>query len=130
MHALIIEDEALISSMIEEILRDCGFSSFDLAFSCQEAVACAQRTCPDLITSDVELRLGNGIEAVKLICSGPRIPVIFITSCAAEVTSTMPLLPCLLKPFPKEALICAVEEVFAAAAGRPVTEASRLASSN
>ena len=29
MHALIIEDDELIVMTIEEVLRDCGFTSFD-----------------------------------------------------------------------------------------------------
>ena len=61
MHALIIEDESLIAMEIEEVLRGCGFSSFDFAVSAEEAVAAAARNCPDLITADVQLRPGCGI---------------------------------------------------------------------
>ena len=50
MHALIIEDECLIAMAIEDALRDCGFTSFDVAVSADEAVAAAARKCPDLIT--------------------------------------------------------------------------------
>lgn len=31
MHALIIEDEAIIAMAIEDALRDCGFTSFSFA---------------------------------------------------------------------------------------------------
>ena len=115
MHALIIEDEALIAVTIEEVLRDCGFTSFAFAASTEQAITHAQRTCPDLITADVELNPGNGIEAVNLICPGPNIPVIFITGCAAEVESKMPLVQCILKPFRAEALITAVQTALTAA---------------
>ncbi len=84
MHALIIEDESLIALAIEEALRDCGFTSFDLAVSAEEAVAAATRRCPDLITADVELRPGCGIEAVHSICSEAAIPVLFITGSPNE----------------------------------------------
>lgn len=42
MHALIIEDEALIAMAIEDALRGCGFTSFDVAASAQVAVAAAE----------------------------------------------------------------------------------------
>ena len=36
MHALIIEDEALIAMAIEDALRGCGFTSFDIAVSADD----------------------------------------------------------------------------------------------
>jgi DNA-binding response OmpR family regulator len=99
MHALIIEDEALIAMAIEETLRSCGFTSFDLAVSAEGAVAAAARNCPDLITADVELRPGCGITAVQSICSGQPIPVIFITGSPKEVRIRMPGHALVEKPF-------------------------------
>jgi CheY-like chemotaxis protein len=64
MHALIIEDEPLIAMLIEDILRTCGYSSFAFAATVDDAVAAATSRCPDLITSDVELKPGNGIDAI------------------------------------------------------------------
>lgn len=85
MHALIIEDEPFIAMSIEDALRPCGFLSFDFAGSASEAIASARLHCPDLVTSDVELAPGCGIEAVAEICASKVIPVIFITGIAAEV---------------------------------------------
>ena len=99
MHALIIEDELLIAMAIEDALRDCGFTSFDLATSAAEAVSAAGRTCPDLITADVELRPGCGIAAVQSICSIRPIPVIFITGSPSEVRIRMPGHAMIEKPF-------------------------------
>ena len=90
MHALIIEDESMIALAIEDALRACGFTSFDIAVSAEEAVAAAERRCPDLITADVELRPGCGITAVQSICSERPIPVIFITGSPGEVKIRMP----------------------------------------
>jgi DNA-binding response OmpR family regulator len=98
-HALIIEDESLIALAIEEALRDCGFTSFDLAVSTEEAVAAASRRCPDLITADVELRPGSGIDAVHSICSKVRIPVLFITGSPLKVRTRMPGHALIEKPF-------------------------------
>ena len=99
MHALIIEDESLIAMAIEDALRDCGFTSFDVAVSAEEAVTSAARRCPDLITADVELRPGCGITAVQSICSGRPIPVLFITGSPAEVRIRMPGHAFVEKPF-------------------------------
>lgn len=99
MHALIIEDEPLIAMAIEDALRDCGFTSFDLAVSAEEAIAVAAITCPALITADVELRPGCGIAAVQSICSGKPIPVLFITGSPGEVRIRMPGHALVEKPF-------------------------------
>ena len=82
MHVLIIEDEPLIAMSIDDTLRDCGCASFDFATSVEQAVAAAKIRCPDLITADVQLSPGCGIDAVAAICGGAPIPVIFITSAA------------------------------------------------
>ena len=99
MHALIIEDESMIALAIEDALRGCGLASFDIAVSAEEAVAAAERRCPDLITADVELRPGCGITAVQSICSERPIPVIFITGSPGEVRIRMPGHALVEKPF-------------------------------
>lgn len=109
MHALIIEDESLIAMAIEDALRGCGFTSFDLAVSTEEAVAAAARTCPDLITADVELRPGCGIEAVQSICTDRPIPVIFITGRPGEVRVRMPGHPLVEKPFQADRILEAIK---------------------
>ena len=109
MHALIIEDEAMIVMAIEDALRNCGFTSFEVAISPEEAVAAAKRKCPDLITADVELRPGCGIEAVQSICSKLPIPVLFITGSPAEVRLRMPLHALIEKPFSSDDVMAAVK---------------------
>jgi DNA-binding response OmpR family regulator len=99
MHALIIEDEALIAMAIEDALRCCGFTSFDVAASAQEAVAAAKAKCPDLITADVELRPGCGITTVQSICSERPVPVLFITGSPGQVRVRMPGHHLVEKPF-------------------------------
>ena len=111
MHALIIEDEPLIALSIEDVLREWGFDSFDLATSPKEAFEAVSRTCPDLITSDVQLMPGSGIDTVQTICSRRPIPVIFITGNVADVSERMPDTIALAKPFSKTNLMQAVDLV-------------------
>jgi DNA-binding response OmpR family regulator len=109
MHALIIEDEILIAMAIEDALRGCGFTSFDIAVSAEEAVTAAARKCPDLVTADVELRPGCGITAVQSICSEQPIPVLFITGTPGHVKIRMPGHPLVEKPFSAHHIVDAVK---------------------
>ena len=109
MHALIIEDEMMIAAAIEFVLRDCGFDSFDVAASAYEAIRAAARHFPDLITADITLSEGDGIDAIRIICRNPAIPVIFITGhAAAEIRAKVPKYPVLTKPFSEQTLTYAV----------------------
>ena len=109
MHALIIEDESLIAMAIEDALRGCGFSTFDFAASAEEAVTAAANKCPDLITSDVQLRPGCGITAVQSICSEQPIPVLFITGRPGEVRLRMPGHALVEKPFDADHIMKAIK---------------------
>ncbi len=111
MHALIIEDESLIAMAIEDYLRELGFTSFDLAPCPQSAISAAADRCPDLITSDVQLKPGCGISTVLTICEGINIPVIFITDNVADVRRRLPECRALTKPFSAQQLAAAVHEV-------------------
>ena len=109
MRALIIEDEALIARTIQEVLTSHGFTSFDVAWSEEEAVRVAALRRPALITADGQLRPGSGIDAVNVICSNASIPVIFITATPTEVERRMPDYPLIVKPFSSEAIVSAVK---------------------
>ena len=117
MHALIIEDESLIAMAIEDALRDCGFTSVEVAVSADEAIAAAARKCPDLITADVELRPGCGIAAVQSICSERPIPVLFVTGRPGEVRIRMPGSALVEKPFSAEHIIDATKLTLASRHG-------------
>lgn len=108
MHALIIEDESIIAIAIEDVLRDFGFTTFDIAASPEMAIEAAAQRCPDLITSDVQLNPGCGITAVLTICESVVIPVIFITGNVADVMLRLPTFRALRKPFSAEQLSSAV----------------------
>lgn len=85
-HALIIEDEILIALEVEALLAEQGFDTFDIAESPQEALDCALRHQPDLITADYRIIGGTGVEAVTAILArlGP-IPVVYVTGNADQL---------------------------------------------
>lgn len=119
MHALIIEDEPLVAMLVEDTLRQCGFASFDVAVSNAAAVSSASERCPDLITADVELNPGSGIDAVNEICAGSPVPVVFVTGSPSAVNDRMPHHPLILKPFEPSELIALVQIVLAEAQMSP-----------
>jgi CheY-like chemotaxis protein len=85
MHALIIEQDIWVILMIEDVLRDLGYTSFVSVASRDAAVAAATARCPDLITSDLRLNSGTGVDAVRQICSAKPIPVVYVTATPWEV---------------------------------------------
>jgi len=99
MHALIIEDDFLTTQLIENRLRDLGFTSFAFAMDEEEAVSAARERCPDLITSDVQLVSGCGIDAVQRICAEKPIPILYITGAAMMVRERCPPAITIQKPF-------------------------------
>ena len=119
MHALIIEDELLIAMHIEDALRECGCISFDVARSLDEAVDAATRRCPDLITVDVQLAPGCGVEAVAAICGRRPIPVVFITGTPTEALKRFPSHPIISKPFVSAQIVASVRQLM-----RPLPKAA------
>ena len=99
MHALIIEDEFFIAELIADRLGGLGYSSFAFAMDEDEAVAEAATHRPDLITSDVALACGSGIDAVQRICGKKPLPVLYITGSAFMVRDSCPSAVVIQKPF-------------------------------
>jgi DNA-binding response OmpR family regulator len=99
MRALIIEPQIFTSFMIEDALRDAGFTSIELATTEEEAVASAEADPPDLVTAAVELDRGSGISAVERIRTKLEVPVLFITRHSRQVRASHPLAAIVRKPF-------------------------------
>jgi DNA-binding response OmpR family regulator len=99
MRALIIEPQIFTSFMIEDALRDAGFTSIELATTEEEAVASAEARPPDLVTAAVELERGSGIKAVERIRAKLKVPVLFITQQIGRVRGSDPKAPVVKKPF-------------------------------
>ena len=125
MHALIIEDEPLVAMSIEEGLRSCGYRSFAFATSLQQAIEEARSRCPQLISADVQLSPGCGIDAVAAICSDEPIPVIFVTGTAGDLDRRRPGSIIVHKPFTNEDIKCAVDAVLRGTQG-PANESAPL----
>lgn len=110
MHAFIIEDDYLIGQNLQDMLEPLGFDSFSFARSEDAAVMGANAQLIDLITADVRLLPGDGLQAVEKICKERKIPVIFITGYAEELRDRAPSAIVVQKPVKPDALERAVRE--------------------
>ncbi len=90
MHAFIIEDDYLIGQSLQDMLERLGFDRFSFARSEDAAVQGVGDRDIDLITADVRLLPGDGLQAVEAIRAKRRIPVVFITGYADELRDRAP----------------------------------------
>lgn len=80
LHALIIEDEIVVGYDVQHALADIGFESFAFASTVAQALEQARLKRPDLLTVDLSLLDGNGMDAAGVIhrTLGPT-PTIYVT---------------------------------------------------
>ncbi len=110
MHAFIIEDDYLIAQNLRDMLERRGFSRFSFARSEDAAVMGASAQQFDLISADVRLIPGDGLNAVEKICAEKDIPVIFITGYADELIEREPNAIVVQKPIKEEELDTALRQ--------------------
>ena len=108
MHAFIIEDDYLIAKDLQDMLDDLGFTKFSFARSEDAAIMCADEENIDLITADVRLLPGDGVNAVEAICVKRNLPVLFITAYREELEERKPGAIVLQKPVKQQDLAAAV----------------------
>jgi PAS domain S-box-containing protein len=111
---MVVDDEAAISTHLEERLAWLGYEVVARASSGEEAVRQARRLKPDLILMDIVMSGSlDGIEAARLIKKEYDIPVIFLTAYGDDtyVRRAKVVVPYgyIIKPFQDSALRAAIE---------------------
>jgi len=82
---MIVDDEAIIVTQLEEILISMGYDVVGIATTGAEAVSKAIESRPDLILMDIKLPGGmDGIEAGTLIQKTYPVPVVFMTGYSSD----------------------------------------------
>jgi len=119
MHALIIEDQFLVAALIEDMLRDLGYTSFHVVGGAGDAIRAARERRPDLVTADHRLGDddGDGVGAVRAICAAGAVPTVFISEYGDEVRALAPDAVLIDKPFNDRMLREAIERAKALAGG-------------
>jgi CheY-like chemotaxis protein len=78
---LIVEDDEIVSKVLEWRLIQLGYSVVGKAATGQEAISLTNETRPDAIFMDIGLEGSmDGIEAAKIIQEKFNIPLIFLTA--------------------------------------------------
>lgn len=80
---LILEDEALVSLLIEDIVRDLGAQTVHLFGDADEAREAAQTATLDCAILDVMVRGGNSHEIADIL-DGRGVPFIFSTGSGGD----------------------------------------------
>lgn len=115
---LIVEDEALIASYIQEVLQESGFAVSGVASSGPEAISLVSNSPPDLALVDIKLAGPmDGIEVAQLLRGRFNIQSIFLSGvCDPETMDraqrAMPL-GILEKPFRPSQVFNALQRALA-----------------
>jgi DNA-binding response OmpR family regulator len=117
---LLVEDDAMISALLAELLVECGHHVCGTAQTEAQAVVSAERLGPDLMIVDAQLQAGRGIAGMETILRRTAMPHVFITGGTRRIFPAGATV--LLKPFGKESLIAALESVTAQPAAFPAAD--------
>jgi len=86
---LVVDDEVLIADTIVQILNRNGFIA-QAAYSGEQAIEIARRTCPELVLSDVLMPQVDGVEAaiqIRQLCPDARIVLFSGQAATIEILS-------------------------------------------
>ena len=79
---LIVDDEKMMTDLLSNHLRDCGYDTF-VANNSSEAAVLLQKL-PDLIILDINMPGTNGLELCKNIRNHTTCPILFVTARITE----------------------------------------------
>lgn len=120
LRVLVMEDDAIISTLLAEVLTGMGHDVFAIEATEADAVAAAAQRRPDLMIVDARLRDGNGISAVEEILRAGFVPHVFISGDASGIQTLRPGAVVIQKPFREPDLVRAIQR--ALSAPQPLSE--------
>jgi DNA-binding response OmpR family regulator len=125
---LVVEDEALIRTLLEGFLTTAGYVVVSTGQP-KEALDLARRESPDLVISDISMPEMDGYAVLRALqgdSATARVPVVFLTA-HREFTERVRAfrfgaVDYITKPFSRDALLRRVERVFEDRGSRPGVE--------
>ncbi len=108
-HALIVEDNLIVSRAIEDRLTLVGFDSFDHAWTEDQAVAAAASRSPSLVVMGDSLEAGTVLGAARRIAQHGEVPIVMVTADRARLQRQLPDDAAIDGPFPLSEIEAAVE---------------------
>jgi CheY-like chemotaxis protein len=116
---LIVEDERIIAAELTRRITRLGYEVVATVGSGAEAIERARESCPDLVLMDIGLAGEmNGLEAGVRIWEEFKIPIVYVTAYADELTMAQARTPqpvlAVRKPFDIPQLRHTLEQALAA----------------
>ena len=112
---LVVEDEAVVASLLAEVLEGMGHDVCGIEAGEADAVATALRCKPDLMIVDARLGDGCGVSAVEEILRTGPVPHVFVSGDALRIKGLRPDAVVIQKPFREADLARAIQQVLGAA---------------
>jgi DNA-binding response OmpR family regulator len=106
---LVVEDDAMIASLLAEVLEGMGHEVCAIEATEADAVIAADRCRPDLMIVDARLGEGCGVSTVdRILCTG-FVPHVFVSGNALRVQAMKPGALVIQKPFREADLARAIQ---------------------
>ena len=104
---MVVDDEAVITTQLEDRLQSMKYDVVGTASSAEESVSMARELCPDLILMDIVMKGKlDGIEAAEIIKNEMDVPIIFLTGYTSDnyIKRAKQVMPFgyIVKPFREE----------------------------
>lgn len=115
---LILEDDAVIASLLGELLVSMGHTVGAIEVTEECGIAAAARFQFDLIIADMWLRDGTGASAVSTILAFGMVPHILVSDDVQRIRGGLPYAVILQKPFSGVSLANAIDHAFETVAPR------------
>ena len=115
MRVLVVEDDAIIGTLLAEMLAGMGHDVCAIEATEADAVSAAARCKPDLMIVDVSLGAGSGVAAVETIYLTGPIPHVFVSGDVSRVRALRPDSIFMQKPYRETDLVRAIQRALDAA---------------
>jgi len=119
---LVVEDEAVIASLLGEVLRGMGHEVCATEGAERDAIAAALRLSPDLIIVDEHLGDGSGLAVIEAVLGNGPVPHVFVTGDAMRIKRLRPDSVVLEKPYREIDLARAMQRAMLGAPAAPARD--------
>jgi CheY-like chemotaxis protein len=109
---LIVEDDAIISMMLEDLVRDAGYEVYGVAATGEETATLLSKGTPDAALIDLKLRDGEESYPVAVELRRRGIPFAFVTAHDAhEINKAFAPITVLRKPVSADDVITVLRQL-------------------
>ena len=115
--ALVIEDDAVLSALMAEMLELMGYAVCSICTTQSESVSGYFAHRPDFMVVDDRLREGRGVHAVEEILAREYVPHLYVAGDPDYVISRQPQATVIRKPCTAHQLDRAIRSVMGAVPG-------------